>query len=127
MGKTVVMILIAAGVFYLLYSNGYMIINRKTALTYFGSRKGTSANFTSCSGYIKRIVRFKADQKSTFRLNAELTKGDVSVELLDSSKTRIMYLDRTSPSAEITVEKNRKYYLIINFQSASGRYSLIRE
>ena len=76
---------------------------------------------------MKRIVRFKADGTYTFVLDAELSKGDISVELLDSTKQKIMQLSCANRSASITVEKKKKYHLVINFKSATGRYALIRE
>ena len=51
----------------------------------------------------------------------------MSVELLDSARQRIMQLNSTNRSASVCVEKKKKYYLIINFKSATGRYTLIRE
>ena len=104
-----------------------MFINSKSAVSFFGSTRGNSARFTSCSGYMKRIVRFKADGTYTFILDADLSKGDMSVELLDSTKQKIMQLNCANRSASITVEKKKKYYLVINFRSATGRYALIRE
>ena len=115
------------GVFYFLYSQGYMISKSISAVTFIGSTKGTSARFSSCSGYIKRVIKFKEDSTYTFILDAELSKGDMSVDLLDSTKQKIMQLNYSNRSASITVERKKKYYLVINFKSATGRYALIRE
>ena len=76
---------------------------------------------------MKRIVRFKADGTYTYYLDAELRNGDMSVELLDSTKQRIMHLNCVNQHASINVEKKKKYYLVINFRSGTGRYALIRE
>lgn len=110
MVKAVLLIIFLTGIFIFLYNMGYMVINSKSAVSYVGSMKGNGATFTSCSGYIKRIVRFKEDKTYTFILDAELTKGDMSVELLDSAKQKIMCLNRFNPSAVIDVAKNKKYY-----------------
>ena len=127
MWKFVLLAILLTSVFVFLYSRGYMVVKSYSAVTFIGSAKGTGASFTSCNGYLKRIIRFKADGTCSFFLDAELSKGDMSVELLDSSKQIIMQLDCAKRSASVTVEKNRKYYLLVNFKSASGRYSLIRE
>lgn len=116
---------IFAGVFYLLYVNGYMIINAKSAVSFIGSKKGNSAIFSSCNGYIKRVVRFKTDKVCTVTLNAELTKGDLRAELLDASKQVMMRLDRSNPTASITVEQSKRYTLIVHFKSATGKYALV--
>ena len=76
---------------------------------------------------MKRVIKFKEEGTYTFVLDAELSKGDMSVELLDSTKQKIMQLNCSNRSASITVEKKKKYYLVINFKSATGRYALIRE
>lgn len=121
------LVTILVAVFVFLYSQGYLAITSKSAVTFIGSARGNSASFTSCSGFIKRIVRFKGDGIHSFVLDSELCKGDMSVELLDSAKNRVMLLTPVNHNASIAVEKKKKYYLIINFKSATGRYSLRRE
>lgn len=123
----IILTVILVGIFVFLYNQGYMVLKSTSAVAFIGSTRGNSARFTACSGYMKRIIRFKADGTYTFLLDAELSKGDMSVELLDSTKQQIMLLNCTNRSASITVEKKKKYYLVINFKSATGRYALIRE
>lgn len=131
MAETVLLIIaltgILTGFFVFLHNQGYMVVKSTSAVAFIGSARGNSARFTSCSGYMKRIIRFKTEGTYTFILDAELSKGDMSVELLDSTKQKIMLLNCADRSASITVEKRKKYYLIINFRSATGRYALIRE
>ena len=113
--------------FIFLYNQGYMVLKSISAVTFIGATKGNGAKFTSCSGVLKRIVRFKADGTYTFVLDAELSKGNMSVELMDAAKQSIMQLNGSNRSASVTVEKQKKYYLIVNFKSATGRYALLRE
>lgn len=130
MVEVVLLIILTAvmlGIFVFLYDQGYMIVKSTSAVVFIGSARGNSARFTSCSGYIKRIVRFKDDGTYTFILDADLSKGDMSVELLDSAKQKIMQLNCANRSASVTVDKKKKYYLVFNFKSATGRYALIRE
>lgn len=108
--------------FYVLYSNGYMTINAKKAVMFAGS--SFKASFTSCSGYMKRVIKFKKSQKYTFILDCELTKGSFMAEILDSNKQRILTLDSSRPIDHANLEKNRRYYLIVRFKSASGHYQL---
>ncbi len=126
MWKFVLLLIFLAGLFVFLYNQGLMIIKSYSAVIFIGSAKGTGARFSACNGYLKRIIRFKEEGKHTFTLDAELSKGDLSVELLDSSKKRIMKLDCMNNGASVSVEKNKKYYLVVNFISATGRYSIIR-
>ena len=125
--KIMLLGILLAGIFVLLYQQGYMALKSTSAVTFIGSAKGNGAKFTSCNGSIKRIVRFKEDGICTYTLDAELTKGDLSVELLDSEKEKIMQLDCVNRSTSVAVEGKKKYYLIIRFRSATGRYTLYRE
>lgn len=124
MGKILLVGLLLAGLGYLLYVHGYLLVNAVRALSFIGSIRGNQASFSSCSGYIKRIVRFQADKTCTITLEAELTKGEVTMELLDSAKKELMRLDASCPQATISVEKRKKYYLLIRFKSATGKYVL---
>ena len=130
MEKVVLLIVLSVamlGIFVFLYNQGFMISKAISAVSFVGSAKGNSAKVTSCTGYIKRVIRFKADGTYTFALDAELSKGEMSVEILDSTKQKIMQLNCSNQEASITVEKNRKYYLLINFKSATGRYVIVQE
>ena len=116
-----------AGIFLFLYNSGYMAVKLLSAVTFIGSSKGTGAKFTSCNGSIKRILRFKESGTFHYVLDAELSKGDMFVEILDSGKHSIMKLSRENNHASITVERKKKYFLVVNFKSATGRYSIIWE
>ena len=126
MVKAILLCLFLAGIFVFLYNQGYLVINSKSAVSFIGSAKGNGASFSSCSGYMKRVVRFPATGTYTFLLDAELTKGDIAVELLDPARHAIMALDSVNRSASVTVDKGKKYYLVIHFKSATGRYALSR-
>jgi len=127
MVKAVLLLILLVGLFVFLYDQGYMVIKSTSALMFVGSAKGTSARFTSCNGSMKRVVRFESDGTYRYFLDAELSKGDIAVELLDPAKETVLHLDCASPSAAVTVEKRKKYYLVIRFRSATGRYALLRE
>ena len=127
MWKFVLLLISLIGLVLFLYNHGYMIVKSYSAVTFIGSARGTGARFVSCNGYLKRIIRFKEEGYRTFILDAELSKGDLSVELLDADKQCIMKLDCVNNSDSVTVERSKKYYLVVNFKSATGRYSIIRE
>ena len=127
MWKFVLLAILLTSIFVFLYRRGYMVIKSYSAISFIGSSKGTGAAFTSCNGYLKRIIRFKEGGTYRYFLDAELSKGDMSVELLNAGKQSIMKLDRLNNHASITVERKKKYYLVVNFKAATGRYSLIRQ
>ena len=93
-------------------------------LLYIGSGRGKRVRFLGCNGYIKRVVKFKENRKYYFTLSTELSKGEVSVELLDRSGISVLCLDSGVGEGSITPEAKRRYDLVIRFQSASGSYEL---
>lgn len=124
MGKTILLFLVLGCILYLLYRNGYLITNMKKAVMFVGTRRGNQATFSSCSGYMKRMVRFKENKPYHFSLSSELTKGEMSVELLDSKKQQIMCLNENQRSADIVIDKKKQYYLVFRFRAATGNYDL---
>lgn len=123
MAKIIMVFVILAIIYYFLYINGYMILTSKRAMMFIGSKRGKEARFASCSGYIRRIVRFTESRQYEFTFEAELSKGNVSIELLDSSKKRVMFL-KENRQGTVSVEDGKRYYLMIRFESATGSYSL---
>ena len=116
--------LVMAGVMYLLYQNGWMILSSKTAASFVGSRGAKAASFSRCSGSVKRIVRFPEDRVYTISLNAALTGGTMTASLLDPDKNEMFCLGGDRTSATVTLEKQKRYTLILRFHSATGRYDL---
>lgn len=123
--KAVILIAVFAAAYYLLYISGYLTINMKSALTFISSKGSNrySARFTSCDGYLKRVLRFPSDRTYTFTLNSELKNGSVSAKLLDSAKETVISLSG-SASANVNVNAGKRYYLVISFDNTSGKYEL---
>ena len=110
--------------FYILYINGYMVMNSKRALMYVGVAWGKRASFTSCSGYTKRVIKLDEPRTYYFDLNLELNKGDVTVEILDRQKQCLLSLDQNTAQGSINVEKGNRYYMVVRFRAASGNYAI---
>lgn len=75
--------------FYFLWVNGYMVLNVKRAVLFVGSLRGRNhceASFTSCSGYVKRVIKFSETRGHTFHLDS-----DVSNELIIYTKGQEFY------------------------------------
>ena len=109
---------------WLLYSNGYMVLGSKRAVSFVGSDRGRRASFTSCTGSIKRVIRFSESRTLHAVFSLTLAKGSVSAELLDDRKQPLLQLDSSCPTGSVFVEKGRRYWLIFHFQSATGDYTL---
>lgn len=110
-------------VFYFLYINGYMIINAKRATLFFGKNRGKYARFSSCSGFMKRVIRFKENREYEFHFETELEKGEVSIELWDNKQEKVLSMTNKGSQA-VAVERKKRYYLILRFESATGSYNI---
>ena len=123
----IIIILLLLIVFYLLYINGYLITQVKKAAMFVGKIGGNGmcrAKFSYCSGYIKRIVKFKESREYDFTLNSDLSIGEFTAELIDSSKHIIFKLDCNHPCGFVIADSKARYYLILRFKSASGNFEL---
>ena len=123
MGKTIILLSLIGILAYFLYINGYMVVASKRALMFFGSKRGKKAVFSSCTGYIKRVVRFKESKLYHVDFRLELEKGGVMLELLDARKQVILSLNG-SEGAKIEVKSGERYYMILRFKSATGSYEV---
>lgn len=110
--------------FYFLYINGYLVTNAKRAVMYIGSLGGRKATFTSCTGYTKRVIKFRESGSVYFNLELEITKGEVTMELIDATKQCILQLGNTHRSSVIHIDAKKRYFLVFRFKSASGSYLL---
>lgn len=125
--EKIILLLLLGLVFYLLYTRGYLILNSKRAAMFVGSlrgKDGCKATFTACSGYLKRVFRFPETRDYHFVLEAPLTKGELTVELLDGAGEPVACLDGAHPTATVAAERNRRYYLVARFRGATGSFQL---
>jgi len=115
----------AAVLFYVLYRSGYFVTQTKSALMYIDSfRRGSAtASFTSCSGYVKRALPFCGSRTYCFTLCSDISKGDFHIEIQDKAKRSVLRLYGNA-SGQVQVEKKDRYYLVVHFDHADGRYEL---
>ena len=123
MGKTIIILCLIGILSYFLYINGYMVVASKRAFMFLGSKRGKKAMFSSCTGYIKRVVKFKENKLYHVDFRLELEKGGVMLELLDARKQVILSLNG-SEGAKIEVKSGEIYYMILRFKSATGSYEV---
>lgn len=125
--KIVIIFLCLCILFYLLYINGILVINAKRAVMFVGSIRGNShcrASFSSCTGYIKRVIRFKESKTYQFTLHSELENGELEVMILTSSQQPVVSLNSAQRNAVVDMDCSKRYYLIFTFRSATGTYEL---
>lgn len=121
MFQSILILVLMVAAFYLLYINGYMIINAKRATLFLGKERGKYARFASCSGYMKRVIRFRESREYVFSFETELEKGEVSVELWNGNKEKVLSLTNQGKQV-ISVDNKKRYFLILRFVSATGSY-----
>lgn len=126
MVKAIILLVFIGILSYLLYINGYMVISSKRAFMFLGSERGKKAMFSSCTGYVKRVVKFKESKVYNIDFKLELEKGEVALELLDEKKQIILSLN-VNDTSEIEVESRKRYYMILRFKSATGNYEVTWE
>lgn len=119
------------GLIYILYSNGIGVINSKAALVYQGyprigqNKNRIKANFASCRGTTKRVIRLQSGKMYQFVFSSAVTKGTVCVEIVDKENDNLVVLDQEHPSAILSVGSGGRLYVTTRFTKADGKYELI--
>ena len=111
---------------YFLYKNGLFTRHMMVSFmqrSFFWKNKGW-AKFGFCHGYIKKILYIKESRDYTFTFNANITKGYVCAEIQDRGKNVLLHLDVLKPEDTIYLDSSTKYYLVLNFNRASGSFEI---
>ena len=109
---------------FILYMNGFIPITVKSSVMFIGGLNGKKARFTSCNGYMKRIVKLKTGRKYRFSLNSKLVNGSMAAELIGYNKQRVLLLNEFISQEKLSVDRTGRYTLILRFHSATGEYEL---
>ena len=116
---------------YILYCNGFAVMNAKSALLYVGyprwgkRRNCIQANFVSCNGITKQIVRLSPSKQYRFIFSSCTTKGHVCVEIYGKRKELVARLDGEHSDALIFSKKRTNYRVITRFMKADGQFKLV--
>ena len=113
--------------FYFLWVNGYMILNAKRALLFVGSLRGKNkceVSFSSCSGYVKKVIKFNESREYTFKLDGDISKGSIHVIVENKNKETILDLTPEIKTGMLTVDEKCRYYLMLKFEKADGKIKL---
>lgn len=122
--KLVLTLLVVFMLIFILYKNGIIPITVKSSVMFIGGAGGKKASFTSCHGYLKRMIKLESGRSYFFFLKTRLTNGRMTVQLLDRDKQPLFTLDEFSSSQNISVSRTGRYLLMIRFDSATGEYEL---
>lgn len=113
-------------VIYLLYCKGFGVLKSTTAILFVFRRgkKAHKATLDSCTGRVKYVGRFRESKVYEFTFDAQLSKGNVEVTLLDKKKQELLKLSRQSSFGKIEIDAKNKYYLRWDFKGATGTCEL---
>lgn len=78
----------------------------------------------SCTGWVRHMGRFSESRTYKFTLDAQLSKGNAEVLLLDAKKKPLMKLNRQSSTGTIALDGKNRYYLYWKFKGAAGKCEL---
>lgn len=109
--------------FYFLWINGHLILNRKRALLFVGSfrrKDNCELTFSSCTGSVKKVIKLEAGRRYLFCLDHTLTKGEVSAAVENKKKETLLRLTPLQKTGRLDVEPGERYYLLLRFERADG-------
>ncbi len=111
---------------YILYCQGFAVLRRTSAImiVFRRGKRADKATLDSCTGWVKHAVRFRESETHEFILDAQLSKGNVEVTLLDRKKQPLMKLTPQSPRCKVESDVRNRYYLRWEFKSATGKCEL---
>lgn len=111
---------------YILYCWGFAVLRRTSAvmIVFRHGKNADQATLDSCTGWIKHVGRFRESKTYEFFLDAQLSKGNVEVMLLDRKKQPLMTLNPQLPACKIELDVRNRYYLRWEFKSATGKCEL---
>ncbi|MCQ2523784.1 MAG: hypothetical protein MJ123_05530 [Lachnospiraceae bacterium] len=116
LGVLIVLVLYAA------YINGLVAVAAHRAVFFTYKKAGASAKFKSCTGKLRTVILAKENGPFTLTFVNGVTKGNVSVDVKNSSKEAIGVLSVESSSLTINAAEGDRFYLVINFNGADGEY-----
>lgn len=126
--RLIILFALIFGLVYLLYENGFGTFTSKRAAMFWGKNnfknKKHSATFSSCTGFLKRVIKLKEARKYTIILDANISKGDLKVIIQDSKKCDVLVLTPENPVGYIDAQANSKYYFAFHMHKATGNYEL---
>ena len=111
---------------YILYRQG-MAVSRSILAVLHIFRPGKDADrvmLDSCTGWDRHVGRFHESRTYEFVFDAQLSKGDVDVTLLDGEKQPLLKLNRQSPAGRVELDGKGRYYLCWNYRNATGKCQL---
>ena len=120
---TVIVLIVLLISLYLLYESGIIALQSKRAMLFAASLNGMKAKFSSCTGKITRIVRFREKREYTVRFERSAEKGAVLLALTDREGHTLIESGEEE-SYTLSPEPGKRYKLCVRMEKASGSYKI---
>ena len=99
--------------------------SKAVVFVFLPGKTGDKVKLDACTGWVRHMGRFYENRIYAFALDAQLTKGQAEVLLLDQNKQPLLQLSGQNPTQSIHLDgQTNRYYLQWKFQHASGRCEL---
>ena len=130
--QTVVIVLavvtLCIALLYLLYINAFLVIRAMSALVFLSTTRWwstrPSAKVRSCTGYARKVLKFKESRTYQFSFTSKLSKGSVTAEIQGRNQETLLLLDSEHANGALDVKAGERYYLVVRFKGATGRFEL---
>ena len=113
---------------YILYINGFLVIRAMSALVFLSTTRWwstrPSAKVRSCTGFARKVLKFKESRTYHFSFTSELSKGSITAEIQGRNKETLLLLDGDNTSGVLDVKAGERYYLVVRFKGATGNFEL---
>lgn len=108
---------------YFLYEFGLLAVHNKRAVLFTSSVNGSKARFSSCTGKITRVIRFKEKREYVIRFEKTVEKGEVRLFLYDGRSNALIEFGQKDAYAFAPVP-GKRYKLCVRMEKASGSYRI---
>lgn len=101
--------------------------SKSVAAVLYAHRPGRNADrltLNSCTGWVRHIGYFPESGTYVFAFETQLSKGTAEMVLLDREKRQLLRLSPGSPTGEIELDAENRYYLRWELKGATGRCEL---
>lgn len=121
--RQIILIPVVLGIIYFLYESGVIAIRSKRSLRFFGSINGSYADFSCCTGEIRRKLRFKENTEYTILFEKTELKGSILISLYDK-EGRALLESFEGDAFTFSPEPGKRYKMCIRMKRASGSYRI---
>ena len=109
--------------------NGFLFISKKKAKLFIcrpiKNEKRLNIKFAACTGYLRKVMRFKEERKYEISFTGEVRSGSCVLELLNSNKSVVLTKNLNEEATLYLPDLTQKYMLSINFENADGECNIV--